>query len=62
MKFQAIMRLLRRGTLMRLAKFGILIAVAFFLLAACATQPPSSVLQPPGFGMAYCTEQSLLLH
>jgi ABC-type multidrug transport system permease subunit len=34
---------------MRFAKFGMLILIAATLLAACATQPTPTAIEPPGF-------------
>ena len=34
---------------MRFARLGILVALALGLLAACATQPVSHAVEPPGF-------------
>jgi hypothetical protein len=34
---------------MRFAKYGVFIVAAAVVLAACATQPTPSAVQPPGF-------------
>jgi hypothetical protein len=40
---------LSSGLIMRFAKIGIVLVAAIVLLVACATQPPPSALEPPGF-------------